>query len=54
MAIKDTLGDPETFETERFVRIFDKFFDCLNVHSFTECFEKMFDHIGLKTIPDLL
>lgn len=33
-------GDPDTFETERFIRIFDKFFDCMNVRSFTECFEK--------------
>lgn len=33
-------GDPATFETERFVRMFDKFFDCLNVRSFTECTEK--------------
>ena len=24
-------GDPATKETERFVRYFDKFFDCLNV-----------------------
>ena len=29
-------GDPKTEETERFIRYFDKFFDCLNVRSFSE------------------
>ena len=29
-------GDPNTRETERFVRTFDKFFDCLNVRSLDE------------------
>lgn len=33
------VGDPETHETERFIRMFDKFFDCMNTRSFTECFE---------------
>ena len=27
----------ETEETEKFVRYFDKFFDCLNVRSLSEC-----------------
>ena len=26
-------GDPDTTETERFVRMLDQFFDCLNVRS---------------------
>ena len=29
-------GDPETEETEKFVRHFDDFFDCVNVRSFSE------------------
>ncbi len=29
-------SDPETEETENFIRIFDKFFDCLNSRSFSE------------------
>ena len=29
-------GDPKTEETEKFIRYFDKFFDCLNVCSFSE------------------
>ena len=29
-------GDPRTEETEKFIRHFDKFFDCLNVRSFSE------------------
>ena len=29
-------GDPNTRETERFVRQFDKFFDCLNVRNLEE------------------
>ena len=32
-------GDKETSETERFVWMFDRFFDCLNTRSFTECFK---------------
>ncbi len=33
-------GDTETSETEVFVRNFDKFFDCLNVRSFSEWIRK--------------
>ena len=29
-------GDPETTETEIFIRKFDQFFDCLNVRSLSE------------------
>ena len=29
-------GDPETEETEKFVRHFDDFSDCVNVRSFSE------------------
>ena len=29
-------GDPDTRETERFIRYFDKLFDCLNVRSLSE------------------
>ena len=29
-------GQPETVETERFVRFFDKLFDCLNVRTANE------------------
>ena len=29
-------GDSDTTETERFVRMFDQFFDCLNVRSSNE------------------
>lgn len=32
--------DPETSETEHFIRQFDHFFDCLNVRSTTEHFQK--------------
>lgn len=30
------MGDPEMTETIRFVRFFDRFFDCLNVSSLSE------------------
>ena len=33
-------GFPDTSETERFVRTFDKFFDCLNVRSTDEYIKK--------------
>lgn len=32
----DYFGDPKTKETERFIREFDRFFDCLNVRSLYE------------------
>ena len=32
----DFLGDPLTRETEKFIRMFDQYFDCLNVRSTRE------------------
>ena len=32
----ELMGDPEMTETIRFVRFFDRFFDCLNVSSLSE------------------
>ena len=34
-------GDPATKETERFVAMFDKWFDCLNVRNFEEWKNKL-------------
>lgn len=39
-------GDPSTAETEKFIRNFDHFFDCLNVRNKTEWKRKRKD--GLK------
>lgn len=33
-------GNEKLHETERFVRTFDRFFDCMNVRSFKECIYK--------------
>ena len=33
-------GDPDTAETEIFIRTFDRFFDCLNVRSASEWTQK--------------
>ena len=38
-------GNPDTTETERFVRTFDKFFDCLNVRSPNEHITKRKEHM---------
>ena len=38
-------GDPETTETEHFVRQFDCLFDCLNVRSSTEWCKKRKDSL---------
>lgn len=38
-------GNPDTTETERFVRTFDKFFDCLNVRSPKEYITKRKEHM---------
>ena len=38
-------GDPETTETEHFVRQFDRLFDCLNVRSSTEWCRKRKDSL---------
>lgn len=32
--------DTDTSETARFCKIFDRFFDCLNVRSMNECVKK--------------
>jgi len=32
----ELMGFPETSETIRFIRMFDRFFDCLNVSNLTE------------------
>lgn len=34
-------GDPSTTETQKFIRMFDKLFDCLNVRSLTQWIKKM-------------
>ena len=34
------VGDPRTKQTERFVRMFDRFFDMLNTRSLEECVHK--------------
>lgn len=34
-------GDEETAETEKFVQMFDRFFDCMNVRSLTEWKSKL-------------
>ena len=38
-------GDPQTRETERFIRHMDRFFDCLNVRSFSESYQKRKDDL---------
>ena len=38
-------GDPETQETEVFLRYFDRFFDCLNVRSISEAGQKRKDDL---------
>ena len=46
-------GDPKTEEVERFIRYFDKFFDCLNVKSFGKQAVNMTQsHITLLMILD--
>ena len=48
----DYFGDPETKETEVFVRMFDRFFDCLNVRSPTEWYQKKKESLKPYTSPD--
>ena len=46
------VGNPETLETDK---MFDKFFDCMNTHSFTEHFEdRKPDERSPIVIPDLI
>ena len=45
-------GDPETKETELFVRVLDRLFDCLNVRSPTEWYEKKEDSLKPYTSLD--
>ena len=45
-------GDPETKETECFVRLFDQLFDCLNVRSPTEWYKKKKESLKPYTSPD--
>ena len=44
-------GEAETKETEYFIRQFDRLFDCLNVRSLTEWYEKKPD-LKPYTTPD--
>lgn len=45
-------GDPETSETEHFIRQFDRFFDCLNVRSPTEGYQKRKESLKPYTSSD--
>ncbi len=45
-------GDPDTKETELFLRNFDKFFDCLNVRSMSEYGQKKKDDLKPYLSPD--
>lgn len=44
-------GDPDTTETQRFVSLFDKFFDCLNVRSTNEWISKRKPNLKPYTSP---
>ena len=43
--------DPDTTETQRFVSLFDKFFDCLNVRSTNEWIGKRNPNLKPYTSP---
>ena len=45
-------GDPETKETETFVRQFDRFFDCMNVRNYSEGYQKRKEYLKPYTSPD--
>lgn len=45
-------GDPETTETRRFVKMFDTFFDCLNVRHPTEHKQKRKPNLRPYTSKD--
>lgn len=45
-------GDTDTKETEYFVHQFDRFFDCLNIRSLTEWYEKKKPDLKPFTSPD--
>ena len=44
--------DPDTKETELFIRKFDRFFDCLNVRRMSESGKKRKDNLRPYTSPD--
>ena len=45
-------GDENTIETEKFIRMFDSFFDCLNVRSLSEWKSKLKPDLQPYTSPD--
>lgn len=45
-------GDPDTVQTEIFVRYFDKFFDCLNVRNREEHFKRRKPNLKPYTSAD--
>ncbi len=45
-------SDESTTETENFVRMFDRFFDCLNVRSLSEWKSKLKPDLQPYTSPD--
>lgn len=46
-------NDPATKETQRFCQMFDRFFDCLNVRSYTEGRKKRKpDLLPYRTVKD--
>ena len=45
-------GDPATTETEKFVRKFDRLFDCLNVRSLSASNTNKKDDLKPYTSPD--
>jgi len=45
-------GDPDTTETQRFVLMMDRFFDCLNVRNKSEWIKKRKPDLRPYTSPD--
>ncbi len=45
-------GDESTTETENFIKMFDRFFDCLNVRSLSEWKSKLKPDLQPYTSPD--
>ena len=45
-------GDEETAETEKFIRMFDRFFDCMNVRSISEWKSKLKPDLQPYTCTD--
>lgn len=47
-------NDPETKETQKFCKMFDRFFDCLNVRSYVEGEKKRKpDLLPYRTVKDI-